>query len=49
MQTNFDEERVKYKNNLDQVKALVEHQTHKVHEQNIIHREAVAKEVENME
>ena len=36
METNFDEERAKYKNNLDEVKALVEHQTHKVHEQKIL-------------
>ena len=46
METNFDEERAKSKNNLDEVKALVEHQMHTVHKQNIIHREALAKETE---
>ena len=46
METNFDEERAKPKNNLDEVKALVDHHTHKVHEQNILRREEVAKEVE---
>ena len=46
MEKNFDEERAKYKNNLDELKALVEHQTHKVHKKNILCRETVAKEVE---
>ena len=46
METNFDEERAKSKNTLDEVKALLEHKTHKFHDQNIICREAVAKEVE---
>ena len=32
--------------NLDEVKALVDHQTHKVHEKNILLREAVKKEAE---
>ena len=32
MEKNFDEERSKSKNNLDEVKDLVLHQTHKVHE-----------------
>ena len=46
METNFDEERDRSKNNLDEVKGFVEHQTHKVHEKNIIHQETVANEVE---
>ena len=45
METNFDEERAKYKNNLDEVKALVYNQTHKFHEKNILCREAVAKKM----
>ena len=44
---NFYEERAKSKKNLDEVKALVEHQTHKVHKQYILLRGAVLKEVEN--
>ena len=47
METNFDEEGAKSKNNLYGVKALVYHQTHKVHEQNILCQEAVTKEVDN--
>ena len=43
METNFDEERAKYKKNIDEVKAIVDHQTHKVHDQNILFQEAVAK------
>ena len=46
METNFDQERAKSKNNLDEVKALVYHQTHKFHEKNILCREAVATQVE---
>ena len=42
---NFDEERSKYKENLDEVKDVVDFQTHKVHKQNILCQEAVAKEV----
>ena len=38
----------KGKNNLDEVKDLVEHQTHNVHEQKICRHEEVAKEVEKM-
>ena len=48
MEKNFDYERAKYKNTLDEVKDIVEHQTHKVHEQKIFRHEAVAKEVEKM-
>ena len=47
IETNFDEEIYKSKNNLDEVKAIVDHQTHKVHKQNILCQEAVAKEIEN--
>ena len=43
MEKKFDVERAKSKKNLYEVKALVEHQTHKVHEQNILLRETVAK------
>ena len=46
MEKNFDEERAKSEENIDEVKALVDHQTHEVHEQNILRREAVAKEVD---
>ena len=46
METTFDEEIYKSKNNLDEVKAFVEHQTHKVRKKNILRREAVSKEVE---
>ena len=44
IETNFDENISKSKKN--EVKALVEHQTHKVREQNILCPEAVTKEVE---
>ena len=47
MDKKFDEERAKSKNNLDEVKALVDNQTHKVHEQKFLRQETVAKEVEN--
>ena len=43
---NFDEERSKYKENLDEVKDVVDFQTHKVHKQNILFQEVVAKEVD---
>ena len=44
IETNFDENISKSKKN--EVKALVEHQTHKIHEKNILRREEVAKDVE---
>ena len=44
IETNFDEEIYKSKNNLDKVKAIVDHQTHKVHEESILRREVVDKE-----
>ena len=43
---NFDEDRSKSKNNIDEVKDLFENQKHTVHKQNIICRESVAKETE---
>ena len=46
METNFDEDRAKFKKNIDKMKPLVENQTHKVHKKNILFRETVAKEVE---
>ena len=46
MKKNISEERAKSKENLDEVKALVDHQTHKFHEQNIFFFKAVAKEVD---
>ena len=46
IEKNFDEERAKSKDDLDEVKPLVDHQTHKVHEQKILCQDALAKEVE---
>ena len=46
MESNFDEERAKYHNNLNKVKASIQLDTHKVHQKKILHRELVAKEVE---
>ena len=46
MESNFDEERAKYHNNLNKVKATGQLKTHKVHQEKILHRELVAKEVE---
>ena len=46
MKINFDEEWAKPKNNLEEVKALLNHQTHKVHEQKILRRDTVAEEVD---
>ena len=46
MEKNFDEDRAKSKENLDEAKALVDHQTHKVHKKNILCQEAIAKEVQ---
>ena len=43
---NFDWERSKSKDNEYEVKALVDHQTHKFHEQNILCQEAAEKEAE---
>ena len=37
MEKNFDEERAKSEDNIDEVKALVEYKTHNVHKQNIIY------------
>ena len=45
MEKKFDEERSKSKENLDKVQALVDHQTHTVHEQKILRLETVSKEV----
>lgn len=46
MEKNFDWERSKSKDNEYEVKALVDHQTHKFHEQNILCQEAAEKEAE---
>ena len=46
MESNFDKERAKYHNNLNKLKASVQLETHKVHQQKILHQELVAKEVE---
>ena len=46
MESNFDEERAKYHNNLNKVKASVKLETHKEHQQKILRRELVAKDVE---
>ena len=46
MESNFDEERSKYHNNLNKMKASVQLETHKVHQQKILRRQLVAKEVE---
>ena len=46
IESNFDEERAKYNKNINKVKAFVQLETHKVHQQNIIRQELVAKEVE---
>ena len=42
----FDNERAKYHKNINKVKASVQVKTHKVHQQKILRRELVAKEVE---
>ena len=47
MNSNFDEERAKYHKNINKVKASVQLETHKFHQQEILRRELVAKEVEN--
>ena len=46
MESNFDEERAKYHNNINKVMASVQIETHKVHQKKILRRELVAKEVE---
>ena len=46
MEKSFDEERSTSKNNLYEVKDIVDHQTHKVHEESILRREVVAKEAQ---
>ena len=43
----IDEERAKYKENLYEVKDLVDNHTHKVYEEKILRQEAVEKEVDN--
>ena len=48
MEPNFEEERAKYHNNLNKVKAFVQLETHKFHQQKILRRELIAKEVDNM-
>ena len=47
MKKNISEERAKSKENLDDVKALVDHQRHKVHKQKIICQDAVEGSIEN--
>ena len=43
MGSKFDEERAKYHKNLNKVKASVQLETHKVHQQKILRRELIAK------
>ena len=46
MESNFDKDRAKYHKNINKVKASAQLETHKVHQQKILHRELVVKEVE---
>ena len=45
MDSNFDDERAKYHKNINKVEASVQLETHKVHQQKILRREIVAREV----
>ena len=48
MEYNFDKQRAKYHKNLNNLKACVQLETHKVHQQKILRRDLVAKQFQKM-